>query len=94
MPNTTDLEELDVLRDDKRSDAARAAAAEHTSWIAGPHDPHAYAIHAAEIARLKDIIERAHVALEAMQPGAPTGTMSAAEVASLWKATVDMLRAG
>ena len=94
MPNTTDIEELDVLRDEKRSDAARAGAGHPKAWVAGQHDPSAYAIHTAEIARLKGIIERALATMEAMHPGSAKGTMTAAEVASMWNATVEMLRAG
>ena len=94
MPNTTDVEDLDVLREEKRSDAARAGAIHSLEWFAGQHDPDAHAIHIAEIARLKGIIERAHAAMAAMRPGAARGTMTDAEVAGLWKATMDMLRAG
>lgn len=93
MTNTTDVEDLDVLREEKRSDAARAGAGHPTSRIAGQHDPNAHAIQTAEIARLKGIIERAHAAMEAMHPGCAKGTMTAAEVASMWNATVEMLRA-
>ncbi len=94
MPNTTDIEELDVLRDEKRSDAARAGAGQPKAWVAGQYDPSAYAIHTAEIARLKGIIARAHAAMEALHPDSPKGTMTAAEVAGMWNTTLEMLRAG
>ena len=68
MTNTTDVEDLDVLREEKRSDAARAGAGHPTRWIAGQPDPNGCAIHTAEIARLKGIIERALATMEAMHP--------------------------
>ena len=94
MTNTTDVEDLDVLREEKRSDAARAGADHPTRWIAGQHDPNACAIHTAEISRLKGIIERALATMETIHPGSAVGTMTAAEVAGMWNATVEMLRAG
>ncbi len=92
MPNTTDVEELDVLRDEKRSDAAQAGATDHI-WIGGLYDPHASAILTAEIARLKGIIEQAHAALETLRPGSAQATMTEAEIARMWNATEKMLRA-
>ena len=94
MTNTTDVEDLDVLREEKRSDAAHAGAVHSMNWFAGQHDADAHAIHIAEIGRLKGIIERAHAAMAAMHPGSAKGTMTAAEIASMWNATLEMLRAG
>lgn len=94
MTTTTDIEDLDMLREEKRRDAAHAGAGRLPSRIAGQDDPHADALHAAEIARLKDIIERARVAMETMRPGSATGGLTAAELAGMWNTTLEMLRAG
>lgn len=90
MTNTTDVEDLDVLRDEKRNDAAQAGAVHPTHWTAGQHDPDAVA----EIARLKGVIGRALAAMQTIHPDPATQTITPAEIAGTWNATLEILRAG